>query len=183
MRYIIMVCAAGVSLMAAGPLAVSAGGAAAAPIVLPPSASQDVAAPAASKPGAPAGSVFAAASLDDLMGGEFDVPVGEGDAAADTPPPVLAERIRTALFRHAGCPGEQQALTIISAATRDSDAAAASSALRIVSGANDLCGTVGAAVDRSTIAAEAFRSNAAPLSPAGGGAPGGTGGPGYGSNG
>lgn len=199
MRYMIIVSAAGLALMAAGPLAMSAVGAGEAPIMLPhlpahESAAKPVRPTAAavevSVAASRAEAAFVAASLDDLMGGEFETPLAEGEAA-DAPaaqgsgaraagPAALARRIRVALFRQSRCPGEQQTLAIIGAATRGWEAEAAGAALRMVSSGDDLCPAVSTAVARSTIAAEAHMSEAAPLmAPAGGSTPGGSGGPGY----
>jgi hypothetical protein len=197
----IVVSAAGLALMAAGPLAMSTVGAGEAPIMLPhlpahESAAKPVrptaAAPEVSVAASRAEAAFVAASLDDLMGGEFEAPLAEGEAAgAEAPaargpaaraagPAALARRIRVALFRQSPCPGEQQSLAIIGAATRGWEAEAAGAALRMVSSGDDLCPAVSAAVARSTIAAEAHMSEAAPLmAPAGGSTPGGSGGPGY----
>lgn len=197
MRYMIIVSAAGLALMAAGPMAMSAVGAGEAPIMLPHLPTQNGAAkpPRLTAPSAEAPSraasqaeaAFVAASLDDLMGGEFDAPIAEGAAARRAPgrregPAALASRIRGALFQQSGCPSEQQSLVIIGSATRGWEAEAASAALRIVRGDNDLCAPVSAALARSTVAAEAHMSAAAPLMAPAGGAPGGAGGPGYGGD-
>jgi hypothetical protein len=186
--------------MAAGPMALSAVGAGEAPIMLPHLPAQvEHAKPARPTTETPAASIvsiaaseaeaaFVAASLDDLMGAEFDAPIAEGDAdepaaraapARRETPAALAGRIRVALFRDSGCPSEQQSLVIIGAATRGWEAEAAGSALRIVRSDNDLCAAVSAALARSTVAAEAHMSQTAPMMAPAGGAPGGAGGPGY----
>jgi len=208
-----LVSAAGLALMAAGPLAMGAVGSGSDPVGpalrdeapaaqstsrAPPIADRAVVTVIAAAAAAGAGD----AVLEELLGGDSDAEVvgegdavmasdaggadlvAEGDAAVDGEPTTLANVIRVALMRDNRCPGEQQALVIIGQATRGWDVAAAGSALRLVGNSNDLCPAVSAALERSTTAAEASaQANAAPLSPNGGGTPGGSGGHGYQSTG
>lgn len=206
MRYIALVSVAGLALMAAGPLAMSAFGSA---DNAAPEASAETAAAApdtqpaettASEPAAgavevqtpdmptvvdvssgPSEAAIAAGTVVDLDRGDSgggDIGAGAGQSAGGAD--LLANIIRVSLFQEGGrCPGEQQSLVIIGAATQGWDIDTANSALRIVGNDNDLCPSVSAALERSQDVAEgAIRSSGGGPAP-GGPPPGGGGGPGY----
>lgn len=148
--------------------------------------------------GAPAGTLALAGVLSALTGSQaapFEAaaetpPAPDGTVAAEAPPPSdaapqehLAHIVRVELFRESRCPGEQQAEAILERVTAGWDYDAVASALQIVSGSNDLCPPVAAALtnvrDAAEIAAVAAGEDGDPTTIGGEGPPGGDGGPLY----
>ncbi|MGE3249239.1 MAG: hypothetical protein AB7J28_05480 [Hyphomonadaceae bacterium] len=147
--------------------------------------------------GAPAGTLALAEFMSAVSGSaapSFDAAAQEPQGGEPAPAPAvpdnsappqehLAHIVEVELFRENRCPGEQQSVVILERVTAGWDYDAVASALQIVSGSNDLCPPVAAALERvrdaAEIAAVAAGEDGDPTTIGGEGPPGGNGGPLY----